>query len=210
MAVVDLGPRLLEPPTRRSYLDEGFARFDGLWDQEYADRLSAEARALMAGAVPPPSRKPRPPVVAARPEPSSEVTTAAAPLLAELHDSLVPLARALTGRLMVAAWAVYIYYETDDAVWLHVDTEDCELTLLTTVVGDIGPLHLHPDLWGATQDELDALEASDSWFEQRGIAEPYPTLGVLAHRGNHVPHHRPHRRIAEPGAVAAMHYTSLF
>ena len=208
--LLELAAPTIGAAERRCYADDGHARLDGLWDERFAQRLCNEAQALRSEAAAPESRKPRPPVLAARPEPSREATAASAPLLQQLHLSLVPVARAITGRMMVAAWAVYIYYDTDDAVWLHVDTSECELTLLTTVMGDIGPLHLHPDMWGWSQDDLDRLEATPEWDEHRGVQASYPRLGVLAHRGNHVPHHRPHRPIAQPGAVAALHYSSLF
>ncbi len=196
------------PDEQRVFLSQGYVGLEGLWSIAFASALSREAGELMRTARPPGGR-PRPPVVSSR-SPSSQTTVADAPLLACLHFALVGSARALTGRMLVPAYAVFNYYAADDGVWLHVDTEGCELTLLTTVLGNVGPLHLHPELLGVSSERLEALEDTPGWDPNSGSLVEYPHLGALAHRGDTVPHHRPGRTVAEPSAVAALHYRSLF
>src|SRR5687768_9675614 len=71
-----------------------------------------------------------------------------APLLAHLHLALLPLARALTGRMLVPAHAWYNFYLNNDRLRLHVDSQGSELVFLSTALGEVGPLHLHPELRG--------------------------------------------------------------
>lgn len=205
-----LAPCLPESVDRQTFIREDYVQLKGLWSASFGEALSSEARyVLLATHGLEPGRS-RAPIGRGMTAPSSEATVVLAPLLAHLHLSLVPLARALTGRMLVPAHAWYNFYTIDDGMWLHLDTEGSELALLTTALGNVGPLHLHPELRGRTQDELEAIQRDPKWQPETGVPMGYPRLGLLAHRGHVVPHHRPGRPVSEPCAVAALHYASLF
>jgi hypothetical protein len=111
--------------------------------------------------------------------------------------------------MLLPAYAVYNYYEHDDGVWLHVDADECEVTLLAAVLGEVGPLHVHPELRGTDLETCEVLERSPGWDDASGVRVPYPRLGVLAMRGRLLPHHRPPTPMTTVGAVAALHYRSV-
>lgn len=198
----------------QKFMRRGYVHIEELWSTDFAEAFSREARGILAGPNRPESVSSRPRCEQRRTAPSRQIkasnSTPHAPFLAQLHFSLVPLARALTGRMLVPAHAWYNCYTTHDGLLLHVDTEGSELALLTTALGDVGPLHLHPELRGKTQDELEAVQMDPNWDLNSGVAVAYPRLGLLAHRGNMIPHHRPETPIQCPSAVAALHYASLF
>ncbi|MFI9240223.1 hypothetical protein [Streptomyces cinnamoneus] len=193
---------------QRSFAAHGHVRLPGLWDRALADGIAAEGRERHAVAEVP-RRGPRTPVTARR-LPRRGTPAASGPLLARVHLSLTGLARALTGRLLVPTFAAYGYYEGDDEVFLHIDTEQCDLTLLTTAFGDVGPLHVHPGLIGATMEQLGALESDPRWDRTGGTRVTYPHTGVTALDGHVLPHHRPGRPVTGPNAVAALCYRPLF
>ncbi len=193
---------------RRAFAAHGHAALPGLWDRALAEGLAAEGRARRAHAEVP-RRGPRTPVTARRTAPRA-TPAATGPLLARVHLSLTGLARALTGRLLVPTFAAYGYYEDDDEVLLHVDTEHCDLTLLTTAFGEVGPLHVHPGLIGSTTERIGELAGDPSWDRAGGVRVTYPALGVTALSGHVLPHHRPGRATPVPSAVAALCYRSLF
>jgi hypothetical protein len=177
----------------------GHVAVENLWSTATSIALAEEARAIF----------PSTPLRHRRTGAPRQATAAEAPLLAQLHFSLMPAARALTGQLLVPSYGWYNYYTRDDGIWLHTDVEGSALAILATVVGTVGALHLHFELQGASQEELDAMQAAPGWDENSGVQVPYPALGILAHRGREVPHHRPGRAISSMSAVAALHYTKL-
>jgi len=178
---------------------QGFVTFSKLWSATIAEGIAQEAAALFPTAE----------LTVRRTGAPVQATASDAPLLAQLQFALVPLARALTGQLLVPAYGWYNFYPTDDAIWLHVDVEKSDLAILATALGAVGPLHLHPELAGMTQTELDQRQGDPSWNEYSGDQIGYPERGVLALRGRKLPHHRPGHPLPAPGAVAAMHYISL-
>ncbi|GHF40717.1 hypothetical protein GCM10010218_22650 [Streptomyces mashuensis] len=196
------------PAERRDWAAHGHVALPGLWGPGLARDLAAECRARHAAAGVP-RGGPRTPVSARR-APRRATPAAGGPLLARIHLELTGPARALTGRLLVPTFAAYGYYEHDDEVFLHIDTELCELTLLTTAAGRVGPLHLHPGLTGASMAELGALESDPAWDRAGGTPVTYPATGVTALDGRRLPHHRPGRPTGELSAVAAFCYRSLF
>ncbi|MFI9204581.1 hypothetical protein [Streptomyces sp. NPDC053048] len=193
---------------QRAFAARGHVGLAGLWDRDLAQAIAAEGRRRHAGAEIP-RRGPRTPVPARR-LPRRATPAASGPLLARVHLSLVGAARALTGRLLVPTFAAYGYYEGDDEVFLHIDTEQCDLTLLTVAFGDVGPLHVHPHLIGAGMERLGELEGDPAWDRDGGIRVTYPDSGVTALNGHVLPHHRPRRPVAGLSAVAALCYRSLF
>jgi hypothetical protein len=192
------------------FIRQDYVQLKELLSASFAEALSSEARGVLSAMHSPEPGQSQATIEKGLTAPSSEATVVLAPLLVHLHLSLVPLVRALTGRVLVPAHAWYNFYVSDDGMWLHVDTEGSELVLLTTALGDVGPLHLHPELRGRTQDELEAIQRDPKWKPESGVPMDYPRLGFLAHRGHVVPHHRPGWPVSEPCAVAALHYSSLF
>lgn len=189
---------------RQTFMGQDYVQLEGLLSETFADALSGEARNVFSVTHQPDSEQPADPI-----ESSGQATEVLAPLLRHLHLSLVPLARALTGQVLVPAHAWYNFYTSDDHMWLHIDSGS-ELVLLTTALGQVGPLHLHPELRGKTQAELEIIQRDPAWEPESGVPVDYPRLGLLAHRGHVVPHHRPGHPVSEPCAVAALHYLSLF
>ncbi|GHF49849.1 hypothetical protein [Streptomyces morookaense] len=190
---------------QRALAAEGFVCVPGLWGRELADGLAAEASACRPHARIP-ANGPRTPVTARR----RGTPAANGPLLARLHLGLTGTARALSGRLLVPTFAAYGYYEGDDAVYLHTDTAQCDLTLLTTACGEVGPLHVHPELAGRTMAELGSLESDPSWDRASGTPVRYPATGIVALAGHRIPHHRPGRPAPGLNAVAALCYRALY
>ena len=200
--------RRVEPDARRRFFAEGYVQLDGLWSERIAAGISEEARDGRRSAELP-AGGPRTPVDPSR-APSRQTPVASGPLLAALHLELVGLVRALTGRMLVPTFAGYGYYEGDDEVLLHLDTEASEVVLLNGALGDVGPLHVHPDLQGMSIEDLGRLESDPEWSAEGGVPVIYPRLGVTALRGQLVPHNRPRRPVRGLSAVAALHYRSLF
>ncbi|MEX2985163.1 hypothetical protein [Streptomyces sp. C36] len=193
---------------QRAFADWGYVPLAGLWDRALAEAVAAEGRRRHAVAEVP-RDGPRTPVPARR-APRRPTPTTSGPLLARVHLALVGAARALTGRLLVPTFAAYGYYEGDDEVFLHVDTEQCDLTLLTVAFGEVGPLHVHPGLIGSTMERLGELEGDPGWDRTGGIRVTYPDTGVTALDGHVLPHHRPGRPRPGLHAVAALCYRSLY
>ncbi|GHG67093.1 hypothetical protein [Streptomyces griseocarneus] len=193
---------------QRAFAAQGYVPLAGLWGRALAEAVAEEGRRRHAVAEVP-RGGPRTPVPARR-VPRRATPAASGPLLARVHLALVGAARALTGRLLVPTFAAYGYYEGDDEVFLHVDTEQCDLTLLTVAFGEVGPLHVHPGLIGSTMERLGELEGDPGWDRTGGIRVTYPDTGVTALNGHVLPHHRPGSPRPGLHAVAALCYRSLF
>ncbi|MFG2987454.1 hypothetical protein ACGFYQ_40640 [Streptomyces sp. NPDC048258] len=184
----------------RHLLAHGYAVVDALWTSAFAQSLAVEAERLIRRAVPAHQVKGPPP----------QATAAEAPLLSWLQFALLPTARALTGQVLVPICGWYNFYPVNDGIWLHVDVDDSDLVILATALGEVGPLHLHPQLQGLNQAELDVVYEAPSWNDTSGTPVAYPPLGIVAHRGRMVPHHRPGRPVRSPSAVAALHFKSIW
>ena len=91
----------------------------------------------------PPTSGPIRRVAASRPGERPTLLTSG-PVLEELHIELVGVARSLTGQMLEPSFAAYYFYEDNDEVRLHLDTDQCDLTMITEVMGALGPLHVHP------------------------------------------------------------------
>jgi hypothetical protein len=107
---------------------------------------------------------------------------------ADLRDVLGVL---VAGKVRPAR-ASYIYYWPGDYVGLHTDiVPDCRLTLLTSVLGHLDPLVVHPNLAGRRPDELLALSRRTGGFPSGGTPVGIPRNGFLLLAGSALPHHRP-------------------
>ena len=93
---------------------------------------------------------------------------------------------------------------------MHVDTPACDVTVLTDVLGGLGPLHLHPELAGWATSDLVELEADPAWDRNSGVPVVHPRLGASILRGRRLPHHRPAWPVDGVHAIAALHYRTLF
>jgi hypothetical protein len=133
-----------------------------------------------------------------------------APLLGWLHFALLPIVRQFTGQMLVPSNAWYNFYPINDAIWLHIDVAESDLVVVSTALGEVGALHLHPTLQGADQTELDSIRTAPEWDERSGVRVPYPRRGILIQRGRKLPHHRPGHELPVPSAVLALHYRSLW
>jgi hypothetical protein len=200
--------RRLAPGLQETFFSGYHAHLDRLWGPELSCAMAAEADRRWATAILP-ETGPRTPVSSDRAT-GKRTPVASGALLDRLHHALVPLARALSARLLLPAFAAYGYYQGDDRVVLHLDGEPSDVVLLTPALGDIGPLHLHPEMVGMNPVELGRFESDAGWDRVSGLPIRYPRDGVTALRGNVVPHHRPGRPISGLCAVAALHYRSLF
>lgn len=203
-------PRLPKIDERQQFISNGYVQLEELWRPDFAESLSNEARLVMLSANLPDVEGFKAGAGQGRAKLSTYNTMTLVPILKHLHFSQLPLVRALTGRLLVPAHAWYNFYLNDDSIWLHIDIQGSELVLLTTVFGDVGPLYLHPELQGKSQDELNAIQNDPKWEDKSGQPMAYPRHGLLAVNGNVIPHHRPGLSLPQPAAVAALHYTSLF
>jgi len=194
--------------TQRMFRDEGHLRLEPLWSEAFADALAAEARDRFAAAAPP-DAGPRTPVTEVRTG-LRRVPVAEGPLLLALHGALTKLALTLSGRLLTPSFATYGYFERNDECILHYDTKYSDLTLLIMALGQVAPLRVHPELRGASEDDLGRLECAADWDRGSGVAVPYPRLGLTAIRGRELPHHRPRGPVDGLAAVAALHYCTVY
>jgi hypothetical protein len=196
------------PDARTRFLSCGFAVLPDLWSPSLSHELAGEAARLFPAAVAPSwrPRTPRPPAHAA----GSTTPVARGPLLQELHTALTSLVRALSGRVLVPSFATYGFFPVDDGVVLHADTGAADVVLLTKVLGEVGPLHIRPDLAGQTPEQLSAHLGGPTWNPCTGVRLHHPGRGLTALRGASLPHHRPARAVPTLSAVAALHYRSPF
>ena len=196
------------PAARARFRTSGHVALDDVWNRTVGDALAEEAGRLFSIAVVP-SAGPRTPVAALRRTVAS-TPVAAGPVLEQLHEALAGLVRALSGRMLVPSFAVYGYFPEADGVVLHLDTDATDIVLLTTALGEVGPLVLHPDLERLTPSKLGDRESDPRWDPGGGVPLSYPSLGVAALRGARIPHGRPPRPVATLSAVAALHYRSPY
>ena len=131
-------------------------------------------------------------------------------VLMQFQIALLPLLRTLTGNMLVPSDSWYIYYEGTDGISLHVDPKNSDISVLTSVLGEVGPLHLHPDLEGQNQNQLDSYYQGADWNPIGGIPLRYPSDGIIINRGHRIPHHRAGKPISQLCAVATLHYTIQF
>jgi hypothetical protein len=192
---------------RRYFIANGYLRLDDLWLAGFAAALADEAHASHAHAQIPESG-PRTPVEERRLL-RRQTRAASGALLSRLHVSMIGVARTISGRLVVPTFSAYGYYEGDDEVLLHTDSDLCDVTLITTALGSVGALHLRPELRGESADVIGALEMTAGWDNTGGTPVVYPDRGLLALAGNSMPHNRPPHPVAELCAVAALCYRSL-
>jgi len=203
-----LDERTVDLETRRAFLEVGHVQLGRLWSASFTEAMAADAEAASIDAHPP-EHGPRTPVTAERMN-LRRIPVATGPLLSATHQSLTRLARTLSGRLLVPSFAVYGFFEGDDECILHYDTDQSDITLLIMALGRVAPLRVHPELRGASEDDLGRLECDPGWDRRSGVTVPYSGSGLTAILGRELPHHRPRGGVDGLAAVAALHYRSVF
>ena len=193
---------------RTHYRERGYTVLADLFSAELSASLEAEAMERWPHAEYP-SGGPRTPIIEAR-APKRQTPVASGDLLSELHAALAPIARALSSRMVVPSFSAYGYYVDDDRVLLHVDSDQCDVTLLVNALGTVGPLHLRHELIGLDNAALGQYESDLEWDQSGGTQVDYPAHGLLAMAGNVLPHNRPEHPIDGVNAVAALCYKSLY
>jgi hypothetical protein len=111
---------------------------------------------------------------------------------------------------MLPTSSAYLFYGAGSYVGLHVDLRRCEVILLTSVMGNLPPLRLHPRLAGTTPKSLLDLGIEVTQGLDDGEPMPSALLGPTALRGVDIPHHRPTCGDDESGVVATLCYQSAF
>jgi hypothetical protein len=203
-----LAHRPVDPRAAARLRADQLVALPDLWDDHTEAALADEARSAWTTAQPPsigPTRR----VADGRPGRRPTLLASGA-TLELLHHDLAGVARSLTGQALVPSFASYYFYDGNDEVRLHLDTDQCDLTMIAEVLGDLGPLHVHPELAGMTIDELFALEGDPTWDRRSGRPLHHPRSGVTAFRGRRLPHHRPGHSFDGVGAVAALHYRARY
>ena len=193
---------------RAEYRALGYTVLADLWPDALSAALEAEALERWPHAEYP-SGGPRTPIVEAR-APKRQTPVACGDVLSELHAALTPVARALSSRVVVPSFSAYGYYVGDDRVLLHVDSDQCDVTLLVNALGTVGPLHLRHELIGLDNAALGTFESDLDWDPSAGTQVHYPPHGLLAMAGNVLPHNRPEHAVDGINAVAALCYKSLY
>ncbi len=192
----------------REFAINGYSVLKGLIDQNLMRALSREAIERRPFAVFP-KAGPQTPVIKSKML-RRRTPAADGPILRQIQTFLLPLVRGLTGKFLTPVFSAYGYYEGDDRVLLHIDQLKCQVTLLISLDGKVGPLHLHPELSGCSLRELGELENDLAWDRNSGIQIHYPNDGLFAFRGSVIPHHRPGSRLDGSHAVAALCYKNIF
>ena len=128
-------------------------------------------------------------------------------VLMHFQIALLPLLQILTGNTLVPSDSWYIYYEGTDRISLHVDPKGSDFSVLTSVLGEVGPLHLHPELEDLNQNQLDSYYNGVDWNPTTGVPLRYPCDGIIINRGHRIPHHREGKPVSQLCAVATLHYT---
>ena len=164
---------------------DGFVELADLWTPAVTAAISEEAHHLFAIAEKPVSG-PRTPVAEYRMT-GRATPVATGPILHDIHQQLASHVRALSGRMLVPSFANYGYFPDEDGVILHVDTDATEIVVLTTALGAIGALHVHPELSGMAPEALGQLRATPVGTDTAARCSPIrrtarPSYEVLASR----------------------------
>jgi NAD(P)-dependent dehydrogenase (short-subunit alcohol dehydrogenase family) len=109
------------------------------------------------------------------------------------HPAVLRLARGITGnpRLVQSENLAYMYYTGGSFIHLHTDVPECELTLLSSVVGQVPPLVVYPRLRGRGVRGQLRLARATGGTPPGGQAVEVPIGGFLAIDGRDLPHRRP-------------------
>jgi NAD(P)-dependent dehydrogenase (short-subunit alcohol dehydrogenase family) len=113
------------------------------------------------------------------------------------HPAMVRFARTLTAnqQLVPDVSLSYMYYSDGCFIHAHTDVPECQLTLLTSVVGQVPPLVVYPRLRNQPPEELVSMADEVGGVPPGGQLVQIPTAGFLAISGRELPHRRPEVRL---------------
>jgi alkylated DNA repair dioxygenase AlkB len=188
---------------------DGFVSLDDLFSNDETEALLQEAVAQRVSARPWSSDRYALSRRGQVSSPRAHRSASPGPALRALHESsrLRELLAELTGRHFFATRSSYLFYSAGDFIGLHTDIDPCQVTLVTGVLGDPGPLVLHPELVPMAPPRVLQLSRRSGGFPPGGRPVAIPRDGVLVLRGSGVPHHRPPARTE--CAIATLCYAAL-
>lgn len=131
------------------------------------------------------------------------------PALRTLHrsDEFRELVREVTGNPLLrhSGNLSYMYYYPGSHIDVHTDVPGCEVTVLTSVIGQTPPLIAYPRLHGIRPRQLLAVARRTGGRPPGGVALELPVGGFLIIDGRRLPHRRPLVGPAEgPFGIAAL------
>lgn len=184
----------------------GFTYFRGVIDCALVGELAEEANNSLTWAQRPDDGWREKFGSRVRETPAFQTTGRVARKLKVLQSAFLPLLRSVTGKFLSPTYAWYNHYYKTDGIWLHIDADESDVSLLTTIKGKVGPLHLHPKWRMYSQEKLDSLYLSEDWNSDCGTKVYYDIGDILINQGKYIPHHRPGTDIKSLCTVAALHY----
>lgn len=117
------------------------------------------------------------------------------PALRTLHrsDELQELIHQVAGNPLLrhSGNLSYMYYYPGSRIDVHTDVPGCEVTVLTSVIGQIPPLIAYPRLLGIRPRQLLAVARRTNGRPPGGVALELPVGGLLLIDGRRLPHRRP-------------------
>jgi hypothetical protein len=193
----------------RQFAETSSCQVDDLWSARVAEALGREAEAEMGRATLAFANAYEAAEGGGLTGPVLYFWSPGGPLLQALvrSDCLRSLAQRITGREMTPLDAAYLYYQHGNFCELHTDRSDFEVQLMISVLGDMGPLIVHPELAGALPSDV-ARRCAREGAPGGGVELWYPRLGVRAFCGTEIPHRRPPHASSGQGAVANLCYRS--
>lgn len=188
---------------------DGFVSLNDFFSSDETDALVQEAGAQRVSARPWSSDQYALGRRGQMSSPRAHRSASPGPALRALHEGsrLRELLCELTGQHFFATRSSYLFYAVGDFIGLHTDIDPCQVTLVTCVLGDPGPLVLHPELVPMGAARLLELSRCSGGFPPGGQPVAIPRDGVLILRGSGVPHHRPPSR--SDCAIATLCYAAL-
>ncbi len=119
------------------------------------------------------------------------------------HPDLERLVEQVAGEPLVGSvHRSFLYYTDGSFVHAHTDVNACELTLLVSVMGQVPPLVVYPEMQGREVGELMEWADASAGIPPGGQEVSIPTHGLLFLRGRQLPHRRPEVRLG--GATVAL------
>jgi hypothetical protein len=189
--------------------EHGFVAMQDLWAAEQTAGLTSEARIQARCAHPWGNRNYLLSSDGQVSSPRRHRSAGPGPTLRAVHESVSvrSLLRELTGLYFFPTRASYLYYAPGDFIGLHTDIEPCQLTLVTSVLGNPDPLVIHTEFADVPSSLILETARRTCGLPAGGDAIPVPRGGALLLRGSRVPHHRPPAR--GNCAIATLCYAAL-
>lgn len=111
------------------------------------------------------------------------------------HPDMVALVRDITGQPQMKPTRLsYMYYTDGSFIHLHTDLPGCKVTVLTTVLGQVPPLVVYPELRGMSILDLLEFAQACAGIPAGGVELPFPQGAFAFLMGRETPHRRPEVR----------------